>query len=154
MPESVAKAHCIVAASEAWRVARDPAAWAYLMPGYAGFEMLDANTYRMTIKRNLGFITKTVEAEIRVIEENPEELRARFSLKGLNEPFDGEGSVVFAPTVEGVRLDLTFRILARGPMAPMVNPILTRQLPAVMNRFVERLASWIEAQVAGDSTPA
>ena len=133
----------------AWSLLRDPDCWVHLMPGYVSHETEDSETYRFTIQRNLGILTKSVIAEVRVIEEDEQQQRAAFTMRGLNEAFEGRGEVRLEPHANGARLDITFSIRAQGSMAPMINPVLGQQIPKVMEAFAVRLANWTEKEIGG-----
>jgi carbon monoxide dehydrogenase subunit G len=144
MPSASGDAVVAVDAETAWAFVRRYDGWADLLPGYQRHLVRSPRVSCWTVRGDVGMFSRIVEAEIEVVEETP---RVRFVIRGVSEPFGGEGTFDVAP-LEGrrSRLALTLQLSAGGPMAPLIDALLRPRLPGMLQAFAPALARRIEEQ--------
>jgi len=89
---SVRCSRTVAASTDAvWAFIENMDNWAPFVMGYQSHQMLDANRSDWTVKGDLGPLARTVQLEV-AIEEWVEPERVVFTLKGVTETVEGEGS--------------------------------------------------------------
>jgi carbon monoxide dehydrogenase subunit G len=136
-----------VDAETAWAFVRRYEAWADLLPGYQGHLVRSPRVSCWTVRGDVGMFSRIVEAEVEVVEETP---RVRFVIRGVSEPFGGEGTFdVVSLESRRSQLTLTLQLSAGGPMAPLIDALLRPRLPGMLQAFAPALARRIEEQAGG-----
>ncbi|MBI1961980.1 MAG: SRPBCC family protein [Candidatus Rokubacteria bacterium] len=133
-------------AAAAWAFVRRYENWADLFPGYQGHRVISPRVSVWRVRGDVGVFSRLVEAEVEVVQETPS---VRFTITGLTENFHGAGTFELTP-LDPTRSTLAFTLEVRagGPMAPMVNALLTGRLPAMLDAFAPALARRLEAGAA------
>ncbi|MBI2492176.1 MAG: SRPBCC family protein [Candidatus Rokubacteria bacterium] len=133
-------------AAAAWAFVRRYENWAALFPGYQGHRVISPRVSVWRVRGDVGVFSRLVEAEVEVVQETPS---VRFTITGLTENFHGAGTFEVTP-LDATRSTLAFTLEVRagGPMAPMVNALLTGRLPAMLDAFAPALARRLEAGAA------
>ncbi|MBI2015345.1 MAG: SRPBCC family protein [Candidatus Rokubacteria bacterium] len=133
-------------AAAAWAFVRRYENWADLFPGYQGHRVISPRVSVWRVRGDVGVFSRLVEAEVEVVQETPS---VRFTITGLTEHFHGAGTFEVTP-LDATRSTLAFTLEVRagGPMAPMVNALLTGRLPAMLDAFAPALARRLEAGAA------
>jgi carbon monoxide dehydrogenase subunit G len=133
-------------AATAWAFVRRYENWADLFPGYQGHRVVSPRVSVWRVRGDVGIFSRIVEAEVEVVQETPS---VRFTITGLTENFHGAGTFEVTP-LDTTRSTLAFTLEVRagGPMAPMVNALLTGRLPAILDAFAPALARRVETGAA------
>ena len=146
MPSARGEADVAVDAEAAWTFVRDYDAWADLFPGYQRHLVTSPRVSRWTVRGDVGMFSRVIEAEVEVVQDTP---GVRFAVRGVEENFRGEGMFDVVPLgVDRSRLALALDLRAGGPMAPVINALLTARLPGLLDTFAPALARRIEQKVA------
>lgn len=133
-------------AAAAWAFVRRYENWADLLPGYQGHRVVSPRVSVWRVRGDVGMFSRIVEAEVEVVRETPS---VSFTIRGLSENFHGAGTFEVTP-LDTTRSTLAFTLEVRagGPLAPMVNALLTGRLPATLDAFAPALARRLEAGAA------
>jgi carbon monoxide dehydrogenase subunit G len=140
---------------EVWAYVCDISNWATSMPGYQSFEEVDERNSKWVIKVALGALTRTVLLDVQITEWREPD-RVAFSLRGENDPVEGDGTFA-AIAADGVT-DITFvlAISGNGPMAAtmeaMSRPVVPRMASAIgesLKRAIEEGGSGSDPETAG-----
>lgn len=91
MPEVTSYKPIAASQQTIWDYVKDIGNWAEFIIGYQHHELIDDRRSTWTVKGELGALSRTVSFEV-LITEWVEPERVRFTLSGLTERFDGEGS--------------------------------------------------------------
>ena len=136
-------------AATAWAFVRRYENWADLFPGYQGHRVVSPRVSVWRVRGDVGIFSRIVEAEVEVVQETPS---VRFTITGLTENFHGAGTFEVTP-LDTARSTLAFTLEVRagGPMAPVVNALLTGRLPAMLDAFAPALARRVETGAAAAS---
>ena len=79
-----------------WDFVQDMDNWAPLLTGYQKHEKLSETESLWTVKGDVGVLARVVQFRVEVVEWSAPE-RVRFTLRGLNEQMEGEGSFSLEP---------------------------------------------------------
>ena len=82
-----------------WDFVQDMDNWAPFLTGYQKHEKLSETESNWTVKGDVGVLARVVQFRVEVVEWSGPD-RVRFTLKGLNEQMEGEGSFTLEPFEE------------------------------------------------------
>ncbi|NKQ56108.1 SRPBCC family protein [Amycolatopsis sp. K13G38] len=123
MPEVISYKPVPAGPEAIWDYVHDMNKWATFIMGYQGHEAIDDRRSKWTVKGELGALARVVQFEV-LITEWVELERVRFTITGLTERFDGEG---------------TFLIGLRTDAAPRRRP---GRFFSLLRKLFRRRANW------------
>lgn len=135
--------------ADVWAFARDINAWARLMPGLQGCDIVDENDSHWTLKVGVGALVRTVNVFVHVDRwAGPEEVDFTYKLKG--DPVNG-GGVYRARSLGPNQTEITLgvRVVGEGPMAPMWEAMGRPLLPKFARAFAEQFKLEVEQVSVG-----
>jgi carbon monoxide dehydrogenase subunit G len=132
-----------VPADRVWSFVEDMDQWAGFVMGYQSHQKKSDTESVWTLKGDLGVMARTLTFDVSITEWNGPS-RVRFTLRGVNEPMNGEGAFTIEPGLgipEGSAGATVDRVAAGAPLpAPRKAPPL---------RWLEALARWFLRVVGG-----
>ena len=118
--------------------------WADLFPGYQRHRLTQDGASIWTVRGDLGILSRIVEVEIRPGARGGAGA-VTFAVKGITEDVAGTGTFAVQGLGDGrSRLTFAIELAAAGPLGPVVNALLARRLPALLEQFAPVLARRIE----------
>jgi carbon monoxide dehydrogenase subunit G len=137
---------------QVWDFAQDIRAWAKLMPGLQGCDIVDDDNSRWTLKVGAGALVRTVNVVVHVERwAGPDEVDFTYVLD--NDPVKGGGTYrASALGTSQTRIDLAVKVEGTGPMAPMWEAMGRPLLPKLARGFAEQFKIEVE-QFAGVAPP-
>lgn len=131
-----------------WDFLRDLEQWAPLMPGYVSHEIISADEMTWVFKGDFGVVKKAVTVQLTVDESvAPEKLA--FSLKGVSDNINGGGFFATETAEGGTKLTGSLNMAAGGFLAGMINPVLEKFLPTMVNELTSAMAAKVQQQEVG-----
>lgn len=120
-----------LSAETVWGFVRDMDRWAPFMLGYQAHEQQDERESRWTLKADLGNLTRTVDFRVHITEwVEPE--RVSFTLEGIGEDMQGDGSFQIETLGEGAQAEGEARdvepVAAPGLLARIWSALVRRLL--------------------------
>ena len=147
MPEISYKATMHAARPTVWDFVRDINNWAPLTRGYQTHDILNERESVWTVKGDLGPISRVTKFHV-TITDWVEGERVAFTVRGLNEPINGQGAIQLAegtePSSTQIRGDATIEM--GGSLGPVVNHLI---VPFV-EEGADELVTKIIISVTGD----
>jgi carbon monoxide dehydrogenase subunit G len=120
-----------------WAFVSDMNNWAPFMTGYQKHEVVDDRHSVWTLKGDVGILSRSVDLRVQIVEWSGPE-RVRFTLEGLNEAVEGDGTFEMTPyREEGAAGSAT------APEAAETEPVR----PVVRRGPLRRLLFWIFARL-------
>ena len=149
MPEISYEATMEASRPVVWDFVRDINNWAPLTRGYQTHEILNERESVWTVKGDLGPISRITKFHVTITEWVDGE-RVAFTVKGLNEPISGQGSISIA---DGARTSSTTiegnaTIEMGGTLGPVVNQLIVPFVAEGADELVTRIV----IAVTGDET--
>lgn len=132
-----------------WLFVRDVNNWAPLVKGYQSHELITERESVWAVKGELGPVSRTTKFRITVTEWVEGE-KVAFTVKGLNEPITGEGSITVRDDGSGTQISGNGTVQFGGALAPMVN----RLIAPFVQSTADELVTKIVAAVQGTPEPA
>ena len=126
-----------------WDFVRDMDNWAPFLTGYQKHEKYSQTESTWTVKGDVGVLARIVQFRVEIVEWSGPH-RVRFTLKGLNEQMEGEGSFTMEPFEE--------EAAASAPAAPR-RGWLARALDTVVGLFYRLLYGRSERGAHADAGP-
>lgn len=96
MPEVTHSTVLNLAPETIWDFVSDMNNWAPFMTGYQKHEVIDDRQSIWTLKGDVGILSRSVELRVQIVEWSGPE-RVRFTLEGLNEAVEGDGTFEMSP---------------------------------------------------------
>ncbi len=112
--------------------------WAVLIPGYLHHEMLNENNMIWVFQGDFGIIQKAVKVELQLKPSEPHQVL--FDLIGLSDPINGDGSFEIKHQDESIQLTGSLTMKASGFLAGMMNPVLEKFVPQLVEQLVSQMA--------------
>ncbi|MEB2282369.1 SRPBCC family protein [Lysinibacillus xylanilyticus] len=113
--------------------------WAVLIPGYLHHEFPNEQNMIWVFKGDFGIIQKAVKVELKDKESNPNQVM--FDLVGLSDPINGDGYFEITQDQDGTcRLIGNLTMKANGFLAGMMNPVLEKFVPQLVEQLVQEMA--------------
>jgi carbon monoxide dehydrogenase subunit G len=133
MPEVEYTTRVALPREAVWEFVKDMNNWAPYLTGYQTHEVLSETDSIWTLKGDVGVLARIVKLKAHVTEWNGPE-RVSFTLTGLNEQVDGDGTLEMGTTVEA----------PEGASAPSNAPVVKRSffgriLDTVFRFFFRRM---------------
>ena len=99
MPEVTYTTKMDVPVERVWAFVGDMNNWAPMLTGYQAHEIKDERRSVWTLRGDVGILSRTVRLDVNITEwAGPE--RVSFTLKGLNEAVEGDGTFEMCPAAE------------------------------------------------------
>lgn len=137
---------------EVWDFLRDMNNWAPLVKGYQSHEQIDERDSIWTVKADLGFMSRTTKARVHITEWIEGE-RVAFTMKGANEPIEGEGIITIKDANESggteIRGDATINF--SGMMGPIANRLIAPMIKGDAEELVKKIAAAVRERSAQKS---
>jgi carbon monoxide dehydrogenase subunit G len=106
--------------------------------------MIDDTHSVWTLKVEITFATRLIEAQATITRSDPPN-QLDFTLVGLNEKVNGEGSLRLQPVDDNeTRVEFRFRLEASGIAAALTNVLIARVLPKLTASFEDCLRRSLE----------
>lgn len=113
--------------------------WAVLIPGYLHHELLNEDDMIWVFQGDFGIIQKAVKVKLKV--NNSDAHQIQFELEGLSDPINGNGSFEIVQNQnESPQLTGNLTMKASGFLAGMMNPVLDKFVPRLIEQLVEAMA--------------
>ncbi|MEQ6357395.1 SRPBCC domain-containing protein [Lysinibacillus sp. M3] len=118
---------------------QNKAEWAILIPGYLHHEFPSERSMIWVFQGDFGIIQKAVKVELKCKESNPNQVI--FDLVGLSDPLNGDGYFEVTQNQDGTcQLEGNLTLKASGFLAGMMNPILEKFVPPLVEQLVQEMA--------------
>lgn len=125
-----------VPAGLVWDFVQDMDRWAPFVMGYQGHERKSDTESVWTLKGDLGVMSRTLSFDVLITEWNGPS-RVRFTLRGINEPMNGEGAFTIEDDAAPAPLPAATAVAAPAPRK------------GALSRALEALARWFLSLVGG-----
>ncbi|KOY79957.1 SRPBCC family protein [Lysinibacillus macroides] len=113
--------------------------WAVLIPGYLHHEFLNEQDMIWVFQGDFGIIQKAVKVELKVKQSDPDQVL--FDLVGLSDSINGDGSFEIKQSAnQSYQLMGNLTLKASGFLAGMMNPVLERFVPQLVEQLVKEMA--------------
>ncbi len=113
--------------------------WAVLIPGYLHHEFPNEQDMIWVFQGDFGIIQKAVKVELKYKEAAPNQVM--FDLVGLSDPINGDGYFEIKQNQDGTcQLVGNLTMKASGFLAGMMNPILEKFVPPLVEQLVQKMA--------------
>ncbi|UPW83363.1 SRPBCC domain-containing protein [Lysinibacillus sp. Ag94] len=113
--------------------------WAVLIPGYLHHEFPNEQNMIWVFKGDFGIIQKAVKVNLKDKESNPNQVM--FDLVGLSDPINGDGYFEITQDQNGTcQLIGNLTMKASGFLAGMMNPVLEKFVPQLVEQLVQEMA--------------
>jgi carbon monoxide dehydrogenase subunit G len=141
MPEVQREVMVPLPIAKVWDFLSDMNNWAHDMPNYCGHEVKTATESLWRLKGEIGPLTREMEARVLILEW-VERTKVKFTLEGLYEPFKAAGQLgITADGPSKTKLIFELELVAKGLMAPVLNPLLGKMAPGWCDKFVAALSA-------------
>ena len=148
MPEITYATTMAAPRATVWEFVRDMNNWAPLTRGYQEHEILNDRESVWTVKGDLGPISRITKFHV-TITEWVEGEKVAFTVKGLNEPINGQGAINIADAeASSTAIQGNATIEMGGTLGPVVNHLI---VPFV-EEGADELVTKIVIAVTGDET--
>ena len=141
-----------VAPAEAWRVLIDVERVAPCVPGAALTEIVDANTYKGTIKVKLGPVSLSFDGEVKFTERDDDAFTARLAAAGREGRNRGSANadVDFAltPNGDGTTVSIVTDLQLAGPIAQYGRS--QGVIASVSAEMIDRFAACLKENILSD----
>ncbi len=134
MPEVEYQTTMSVPPTKVWDFVKDMNNWAPFLTGYQTHEVLSEADSIWTLKGDVGILSRQVQLKAHVTEWNGPE-RVSFTLTGLNEQVDGDGTLLMTPLAEGAAVPAPVKL---GLFARLVRVLVRLMFRLVPGRAVEK----------------
>ena len=129
--------------STLWAFLQDKGEWAQLVPGYIHHELPADNEMIWVFKGDFGIVEKAVKLQLNV-KEVAEEKKIAFDLVGLSDNINGDGYFEMEEAGDGIcQLTGNLNMKAGGFLASMINPVLEKFVPQMIEQHVKSMAQQI-----------
>jgi len=113
--------------------------WAVLIPGYLHHEFPSERNMIWVFQGDFGMIQKAVKVELKCKESNLNQVM--FDLVGISDPLNGDGYFeVIQNQDDTCQLVGNLTMKASGFLAGMMNPILEKFVPPLVEQLVQEMA--------------
>ncbi|MDD1505711.1 SRPBCC domain-containing protein [Lysinibacillus sp. CNPSo 3705] len=113
--------------------------WAALIPGYLHHEFPNEQNMIWVFKGDFGIIQKAVKVNLKDKESNSNQVM--FDLVGLSDPINGDGYFEITQDQNGTcQLIGNLTMKASGFLAGMMNPVLEKFVPQLVEQLVQEMA--------------
>lgn len=113
--------------------------WAVLIPGYLHHEFPSERNMIWVFQGDFGMIQKAVKVELKCKESNLNQVM--FDLVGISDPLNGDGYFEVIQNQDGTcQLVGNLTMKASGFLAGMMNPILEKFVPPLVEQLVQEMA--------------
>lgn len=113
--------------------------WAILIPGYLHHEFPNEQSMIWVFQGDFGIIQKAVKVELKCKESNPNQVI--FDLVGLSDPLNGDGYFEVTQNQDDTcQLEGNLTLKASGFLAGIMNPILEKFVPPLVEQLVQKMA--------------
>lgn len=134
MPEVEYQTTMSVPPAKVWDFVKDMNNWAPFLTGYQKHEVLSEEDSIWTLKGDVGILSRQVQLKAHVTEWSGPE-KVSFTLTGLNEQVDGDGTLLMTPIAEGAAPPVPARV---GLFARFVRFFVRLMFRLVHGRSVEK----------------
>ena len=131
-----------------WEFVRDMNNWAPLTRGYQEHEVLNERESIWTVKGDLGPISRITKFHV-TITEWVEGEKVAFTVKGLNEPINGEGAILIS---DGEAASTAIQGNATIEMGGTLGPVVNHLIVPFVEEGADELVTKIVIAVTGDET--
>lgn len=144
----------------AWDLLMDMPEVGTCVPGLETVEEIGPDTYRGVMKVKVGAMRVTFNGEIKVIETNREDLRAKMEAKGADKRVGGAMNATVDMSLreigsEEVEMTTVADAAVLGKLGELGQAVMMRKADQIMTRFAENLAAKLRGEEpAGAAAPA
>jgi len=115
------------------------------LEGFQSVDVIDEVQSVWRFKVEVAFASRLLEARATITRRHPPS-QLDFTILGLNERVNGEGSLSLQPISDHeTRVEFHFRLEASGIAAPLTNTIISKMLPKLTSSFEDCLRRNLEA---------
>lgn len=138
MPNSTKEIKVAVTPQQVWSFLIDVDQWAPLIPGYIEHEKINDQQFTWKFRADLGVIQKNIVMQVDITEQ-AERSKVAFTLEGLNENLEGNGSFQIEDATGATSLIGYLDIAGKGMMGSVMNSLMKTYVPETVSALTEAI---------------
>jgi len=131
-----------------WEFVRDVDNWAPLTRGYQSHQQLSDREYLWVVKAEVGPVSRITRLQVTVTEWVEGE-RVVFTVRGLDEPVQGQGAIELRDAPEGTTIVSRASIQFGGVLGPLLNRIAGPRAREGADELVAKIVQAIQEREGG-----
>lgn len=139
MPNSTKEIKIAATPQQVWSFLIDVDQWAPLIPGYIEHEKSNDQQFTWKFRADLGVIQKNIVMQVDITEQ-AEHSKVAFTLEGLNENLEGNGSFQVEEATDATSLIGYLDITGKGMMGSVMNSMMKTYVPETVNALTEAIS--------------
>jgi len=142
MPNSIKEIKVAATPQQVWSFLVDVDQWAPLIPGYIEHEKSNDQQFKWKFRADLGVIQKNIVMQVDITEQ-AEHSKVAFTLEGLNENLEGNGSFQVEDAIDATSLIGYLDITGKGMMGSVMNSMMKTYVPETVNALTDAISEKI-----------
>ncbi|ARK22341.1 CoxG family protein [Sporosarcina ureae] len=142
MPNSTKEIKVAATPQQVWSFLIDVDQWAPLIPGYIEHEKSNDQQFKWKFRADLGVIQKNIVMQVDITEQ-AEHSKVAFTLEGLNENLEGNGSFQVEDAIDATSLIGYLDITGKGMMGSVMNSMMKTYVPETVNALTDAISEKI-----------
>ncbi|PIC74263.1 CoxG family protein [Sporosarcina sp. P17b] len=142
MPNSTKEIKVAATSQQVWSFLIDVDQWAPLIPGYIEHEKSNDQQFKWKFRADLGVIQKNIVMQVDITEQ-AEHSKVAFTLEGLNENLEGNGSFQVEDAIDATSLIGYLDITGKGMMGSVMNSMMKTYVPETVNALTDAISEKI-----------
>ncbi len=138
MPNSTKEIKVAATPQQVWSFLVDVDQWAPLIPGYIEHEKINDQQFTWKFRADLGMIQKNIVMQVDITEQ-AERSKVAFTLEGLNENLEGNGSFQVEDATGATSLIGYLDITGKGMMGSVMNSMMKTYVPETVSALTEAI---------------
>ncbi|PIC99978.1 CoxG family protein [Sporosarcina sp. P29] len=138
MPNGTKEINVTASAQHVWSFLEEVDQWAPLIPGYIAHEKVSGNQFTWKFRADLGMMQKNIVMQVDITEKVERSMIA-FTLEGLNESLEGNGSFQLEEAAETTILKGYLDIRGKGMMGSVINSMMKSYVPETVSALTEAI---------------
>lgn len=136
MPNGTKEVNVTASTQHVWSFLEEVDQWAPLIPGYIEHEKVSGNQFTWKFRADLGMMQKNIVMQVDITEKVERSMIA-FTLEGLNESLEGNGSFQLEEAAETTILKVYLDIRGKGMMGSVINSMMKSYVPETVSALTE-----------------
>lgn len=142
MPNSTKEIKVAATPQQVWSFLIHVDQWAPLIPGYIEHEKSNDQQFKWKFRADLGVIQKNIVMQVDITEQ-AEHSKVAFTLEGLNENLEGNGSFQVEEATDATSLIGYLDITGKGMMGSVMNSMMKTYVPETVNALTDAISEKI-----------
>ncbi|PID04384.1 MULTISPECIES: CoxG family protein [unclassified Sporosarcina] len=138
MPNGTKEINVTASTQHVWSFLEEVDQWAPLIPGYIEHEKVSENQFTWKFRADLGMMQKNIVMQVDITEKVERSMIA-FTLEGLNESLEGNGSFQLEEAAETTILKGYLDIRGKGMMGSVINSMMKSYVPETVSALTEAI---------------